>query len=61
MADFCKKCSIEMFGKDCEDFKGSEMFQLAICEGCGVIQVDPDGNCISDDCLCEGHNKCTSK
>ena len=23
---------------------------IVICEGCGVIQVDQEGNCISTDC-----------
>jgi hypothetical protein len=63
MADFCKQCSIEYFGKDFEDFKGATKESdwnngyaaLALCEGCGHIQVDPEGNCISEDCLKKGH------
>lgn len=62
MADFCKACSIDMFGEDSKDLAGltsPENWQngLAvsdICEGCGYIQVDPEGNCVSEDCLCQG-------
>jgi hypothetical protein len=62
MADFCKQCSIDIFGKDHRELaditpkdaweKGLAM--STICEGCGVIQVDPDGNCVSEDCLTPG-------
>ena len=59
MADFCKDCSISMFGKDHRDLaditaKESDAHGLAsvvICEGCGVIQVNSEGECLSDDCL----------
>lgn len=62
MADFCKQCSIDHFGKDFEELAGitdPELWQegkaaVAICEGCGPIQVDPDGNCVSQDCECAG-------
>lgn len=62
MADFCKACSIELFDKDFEELAGitsSEAWcrgkaALVICEGCGPIQVDPDGNCVSVGCLREG-------
>jgi hypothetical protein len=63
MAEFCKQCSEELFGKDFEDFKGlttaedwkADQAAVVICEGCGPIQVDSDGKCISDDCLLQGH------
>ena len=32
MADFCKKCEIEMFGKTYNELANSEMI---LCEGCG--------------------------
>jgi len=59
MTDFCKQCSIELFGKDFGDLKGITSRKdweqgkavVVICEGCGIIQVDPDGRCISQDCL----------
>lgn len=63
MADFCKQCSLELFGKDFEDFKGAttetdvknKLAAVVLCEGCGPIQVDPDGACISEDCYEKGH------
>lgn len=62
MADFCKQCSINTFGKDTRDLAGitepgkwqQGMAVSDICEGCGPIQVDPDGNCVSNDCLHAG-------
>lgn len=54
MADFCKQCSIDFFGEDCKDLANlgecnkDEGFSV-ICEGCGLILVDKDGNCI----MCE--------
>jgi hypothetical protein len=64
MADFCKKCSIDTFGEDFKDlanFTPVEDWQnglavSVICEGCGIIQVDPEGNCVSKDCLCAGRD-----
>lgn len=59
MADFCKQCSVEIFGKDFKELAGittpahwaDGKAVVVICEGCGPIQVDPDGNCISQDCI----------
>lgn len=59
MADFCKECSIEMFGKDFEELANitteedekEGLFAVVICEGCGVIQVDHTGKCVSEDCM----------
>ena len=64
MASFCKQCSIANFGEDFGDLKGithpedweKELACVVICEGCGFIQVDPEGNCISKDCL-EKHGR----
>jgi hypothetical protein len=58
MADFCKQCSIAIFGEDFGDLAGITSKEdwkrgyssVALCEDCGAIQVDPDGNCISIDC-----------
>lgn len=56
MADFCKHCSIELFGEDSKDLSdlGSERGTLedgygwrALCESCGPILVDDDGVCIT--------------
>jgi len=62
MADFCRQCSIDLFGEDFGDLKGltdpeswaKGLAACAICEGCGWIQVDPAGNCVSSDCLEKG-------
>lgn len=51
MADFCKQCSIEMFGKDFGDFKGlisrwkswKGYGVPVLCEGCGFILVNHKG------------------
>ena len=59
MADFCKACSIKLSNKDYGDLAGitskkneaNGVAATVICEGCGVIQVDCEGNCISVDCL----------
>lgn len=59
MADFCKECSIETFGEDFGDLVGvtppeandRKRWRITLCEGCGPIQVDHLGRCISDDCL----------
>lgn len=62
MADFCKQCSLDLFGVDFNELANITSVDdwvlgkacCVICEGCGPIQVDPKGNCISD-CL-EKHN-----
>ncbi len=59
MADFCKQCSIANFGHDYRDLAGltkesdvrQGKFAVVLCEGCGPIQVDVAGACISPDCL----------
>jgi hypothetical protein len=52
MADFCRHCSIAIFGQDSGDLAGLTtaedmargLYAGALCEGCGVyILVDPDG------------------
>jgi len=58
MANFCKACSIELHNRDFGDLAGitsaknkaNGVAVVVICEGCGVIQVDREGNCISVDC-----------
>lgn len=62
MADFCRACSIEMFGKDFRELANITLPEswadgraaANICEGCGIIQLDPDGNCVSRDCTKAG-------
>lgn len=59
MADFCKACSEELFGEDHRELANITKKEdwekglacTVICEGCGYIQVDPDGNCVSKNCL----------
>jgi hypothetical protein len=63
MADFCQQCSIQGFGKDYRDLaditkkedEAKDLYCVVLCEGCGAIQVDSEGRCISKDCL-EKHN-----
>ena len=59
MAEFCKQCSKDMFGDDVpNDFVGMStkedtdrgLYPVVLCEGCGPIQVDHTGKCISKDC-----------
>jgi hypothetical protein len=65
VAEFCRQCTIEdgLPGGNYEEGRGdlqgvtshSDWEQglavVVICEGCGPIQVDPEGNCVSEDCL----------
>jgi hypothetical protein len=61
MADFCAQCSIEMFEKDFGDLAGQStaehtaagLYPIVLCEGCGPIQVDHTGRCVSTDCVAE--------
>jgi hypothetical protein len=62
MSDYCRACSEEIFGKDYGDMAGLvEEAQVAqglaaavLCEGCGPIQVDHQGRCLSGGCLKDG-------
>lgn len=59
MASFCKKCSIDIFGEDYEDFAGittpkdtaEGFYACVLCEDCGPCQVDHTGTCVSEDCM----------
>lgn len=56
MANFCRQCSLDMFDKDykelanitTKEFWKQRKACVAICEHCGPIQIDPDGNCVSE-------------
>lgn len=76
MADFCKCCSIAMFGEDHRELAGITTAEdvaagraaSVICECCGYILVDPDGNRIKNYdvdlralCNCEELNAATIK
>lgn len=59
MADFCKQCSMDTFQEDFRELAGLStpadtairLYASAICEGCGYVQVDHEGICVSPDCL----------
>lgn len=63
MADFCRQCSIEMFGVDAGDLRGlnkeatltNETGFPTICEGCGYNLVDHMGQCLGK-CLNPAHD-----
>jgi hypothetical protein len=63
MADFCRQCSLETFGKDSQELANlsmpedtaKNMYPVVLCEGCGSIQVNHLGACVSQDCLEMGH------
>jgi hypothetical protein len=63
MAEFCRACGVEVQGEDVpSDLKGlitqaeweKGLVAVVMCEGCGIIQVDPEGNCVSNNCLKAG-------
>lgn len=57
MADFCKACSEELFGRDLGELAGlarPPATAAVLCEGCGPIQVNARGRCVSPDCLRKG-------
>lgn len=59
MADFCQQCSVAEFGQDFRELAGlstaedtaKDLYPIVICEGCGYVQVDHEGRCVSSDCL----------
>jgi len=54
MADFCNQCA-KSLALPHGDLAGLDLYTVVLCEGCGAIQVDEYGNCISRDCLENGH------
>ena len=56
MAEFCRQCAETL--KVPVDFSGlstpadteAGVYPFALCEGCGYIQVDHEGRCVSPDC-----------
>lgn len=47
MADFCKPCSIKMFGRDFGDIKAEteDGAAIGLCEGCGLtLLCDHNGD-----------------
>lgn len=67
MADFCLQCS-KMMGFDEPDLAGisteedtkNGLYAVVLCEGCGAIQVDHTGRCVSVGCI-EKHNTLPEK
>lgn len=65
MAEFCRQCTKILFDEDTSDFEDisleedtkKNLYYVVVCEGCGVIQVDHLGNCISEDCEGEHRRK----
>ena len=59
MAEFCNQCGGrgELAGETTHKNWKRGLANVVICEGCGAIQVDPKGNCVSDDCLKNGHKE----
>ena len=65
MSDFCKQCSIKIFGEDNQDLKGlgdgkelsKDCGWQALCEGCGPIVVNDEGECIANWCNDHKENK----
>lgn len=60
MADYCKQCSMELFGEDCKELAGigqglalpgPDYGYEALCEGCGPTVVNDEGVCIYPKCL----------
>jgi hypothetical protein len=64
MADYCQQCSLEIWQHDHGDLAGlsgpedtaAGLYAVVLCEGCGPIQVDHAGRCVSTDCAREGHH-----
>lgn len=64
MSDYCRACSEDLFGRDYGEMAGltspadwaAGRAAIVLCEGCGPIQVDPDGRCVSADCTRAGRS-----
>lgn len=59
MADFCKQCANDL-GFPSSDFVDENLkpglYHTNLCEGCGTIQTNGKGECISSDCFHAGHH-----
>lgn len=62
MAEFCKQCTLEVWGDYPSDFVGitthedvaEGMYAWVLCESCGHIPVDVDGSCVGENCCVHG-------
>lgn len=51
MAEYCAQCAIEHnMQNGMAGLCKSGQLALEVCEGCGVIQVNHRGECVSNDC-----------
>lgn len=48
-------CVGDLSGLSTEADTANGLYCFTICEGCGYIQVDHLGNCVTPDCLENGH------
>lgn len=68
MADFCRQCSLMLFGEDFGNLKGliskeqvdEGLVVSVICEGCGPTQVNHLGECVDVNCY-EKHGEDVQK
>ena len=54
MADFCRQCSVRVFGSDYGDLRGlceADEVASTLCEGCGMCWVNSEGVCVDANCL----------
>lgn len=57
MSDFCKQCSISTFGEDFGDLRDlvkPGFLAAVICEGCGYISINSEGECVTQFCIEKG-------
>jgi len=52
MADYCNQCTGQHCQGDLSELSSAAdtlkgLYPLVLCEGCGTIQVDHEGNCVS--------------
>lgn len=48
MAEYCAQCAKEYNMNNGMKHKNKNAYVLDVCEGCGVIQVNYKGECVSD-------------
>lgn len=62
MAEFCKQCSLEVWGEDTKDFVdritekdvAAGFIAVVTCEGCELTYVDHEGICKNPRCSKHG-------
>ena len=48
MAEYCRQCSMELFGEDRCDLVSPQGQRAEVCAGCGLTIVDCNGTCLGD-------------